>query len=209
MKFKLIFMMIALQMSFILVGMVDITDGHQLTTPVIDIGFLGAITGLGNSIDSIGTTMSGINTIGFFGAKEFALTFPAINLQNLILAAQNLVFSRQNSVDTITVFKYPLPLFGFLSIADTLIGLLWNLLKLIVALFITCVIFSGTVYNAILLLVLPHGTISTGFAFSIGMILGLLQTIIIVYEFITMFAEVKVVSSGVKLDWGAQFREKE
>lgn len=188
-KFEVVFIMLFMQVSFILVGMTEIQSGHRLITPYIDQTFFGAISGLGNSYTSMENAFRGIQSVGIFASQPFQLNIPAVNPIGLIPGHGNFF----TSVPALTL---DVPGLGFLGVLGAIVSLVINIGMLLIAMFISSVIFAGVFYSAIMLTLLPANVSGQSFALIIGLMLGLIQMVYMVYEALTTISSITAFATG-------------
>jgi len=172
-KFEIVFILIFLQLSFVIVGQVEITPGHTLIAPYIDASFLNAISGLGNSYNTLQTNIQQLNLNNIFTPQPFTLCI----INNVCSPPINI------------------PGYGFLNTLGNMTMIMWNLGMLVLTVFTTSIIFAGAFYTAILLTVLPANTSLEAFATIIGLTLGLIQMTLLLWDILT---SIKGLSFGVE-----------
>jgi hypothetical protein len=180
-KFEAMFIIIFLQIGFIIVGLTEIQTGQQLLTPYINASFLNTITGLAESSRNFLNSITEISFENIFTAQEFRICIPTIFSGGLNVCSPSI----------------NLPGVGFINILGSTLAILWNLGILFLTTLINAIIIPGLFYTAIILTILPTNGIATAYVGGIGMLIGLLQSVIIMSDVIRSIKSLKLFSSGV------------
>jgi len=180
-KFDLFFFIIFIQIGFVVVGLTEIQAGKQLITPQINSAFVNSITGLGNSFNTIQTSIEHISIDSLLAPFIFRLCFP---FPSFSISIVNLLPVITTTYTTTCSPGLEIPGLNILTALTGVLGVFYNVILLILSMMVTSTVLSGVFYTAILNSILPASTTTATFSFIIGTILGILQTIIIITDII-------------------------
>lgn len=172
-KFEIVFIIIFIQIGFIITGLVQINNSTFLLTPYINNLFLGSLTNLANSFQTI---MAYFNTIG--------------NMQNFLSTQP---FSLCIPTTTICSPSINLPAYGFLNFIWAIIQIILSILVLLTSVLALTLLCSAPLYIAIFASLLPQTMGGTTLALTLGTLLWLIQTCIVLWD---IFRSIKSISLG-------------
>jgi len=172
-KFELVFLVLFLQIGFVLTGLVEIVPGTQMKTVYVDASLMGSLTGLGNSANTFNAKMQSIQSNGVFAPQQFQFCTPLINVSGF----GQTIYVKQSCTPAVSI-----PAYAAITTIEPVVNALINIGLLILAIGINATILSGNFYTAIILSILPKSVTTIVFAVTVGYMLGLLQVIVLLID---------------------------
>jgi hypothetical protein len=179
-KFELVWLMIFLQAGFLVTGMVSLTPTTTLLAPYVDVSFGGGITTVANSVDVFVNSIRALDLNNLMASQPWQLCIPISNF---------------------CAGKIMLPGINILGIVVSPFVAIWGIFQVFVLIILQATVFAGFFYAMILMTLLPNTPTAVVFANGIGIVLGVIQTCIILWEVLT---SVRIGGSGLNVESPAQ-----
>ena len=193
-RFEILIILVFLQIGTITTGFVELQPGKQLVSPYMNIAFGGSIIGLANGLTTFIASVQHLNIGELTTPQQFQICIPTFNTATL-------------KPDTICTPSIAIPGVGIFNTLGSLLSVSWNLLILLVTALSMLVVGAIAFYAAILNTFIPYFPGVSIYVNALAVMIGLIQTTIVIIDIISMFSwSMGASSTYLKYDKGEKHK---